>query len=210
MAERNQLEYFKNLFYCKDDLDNGLCTEALLNKESVIAFKTHDLCRRKQCIEISINLPKEAEDIIIDGLKINKIIIKNKITNKLKRGFWDIYIQYIFEYNQNFRDKNGDIIKSAGSEYVFNQKVTLYGSSCSNYAIGTDMFGGNGDTFKSAPFVLVRAKAIMLNTGLNLCEQHNRENVKIFIGLFAEISLFRIINLIIKSEGVCVSDSDSQ
>ena len=68
------------------------------------------------------------------------------------------------------------------------------------------MFGRNDYTFKPKPFVSVKDKAILLNTGLNLCEQNNHTNMKIYIGLFAAASLFRIKNLFIKSEGVCVSD----
>ena len=209
-ALNGQCEHFKNLFYCKDDCDDidCPCTERLLNEESIIACRAYDLCRHKQCLDIPvrINPPKETDYIVIDGLRIKQIVINKKII-KLKKGFWDIYIMYIFEYNLIFRDKNDCEIKFIRSSCTFNQKVTLYGSICPNYVIGTDMFSSNGHTFKSKPFALVYAKAIMLKNRVNLLEQSNHENMKIFIGLFAEVSLSRIVNLLIKSEGVCVSDS---
>jgi len=233
-----------NSFCCKEDDCNDndyFCSDEMLNEESIIAFKIYGSCIKKECLGASkigpakavektyvgcknfkkgssISPPEEAADINIDSLKIKKIIITRKSPNKFRKGFWDIYIKYIFEFRLAFCDEEGNIVGSVKAESTANQKVRLYGASCPQHSIGTDLLiqnRRNSDTFKTAPFVMVKAKAILLEPKVHLKKQFSNdpegsdqkpENVKVAIGLCAEISLFHIVNLLVNSNGFCASE----
>ena len=206
-----QHERFKKLFYCKDDFEDDDCLDSshLLNKESIIGLKICDSCIRKEYLDekkikpVKITPPVKAVEVKISGLKIKKIHIKKK-PNPYRKGFWDIYIRYVFEYILTYYDKDDHAVDVIQSNNMYNQKITMSGCQCPNYIIGTDFLGHHGHTFKSGPFVLVKASAILLNPSVRLHgETHDR--IDVLIGLFVQISLFKYTHLFIDSEGVCAT-----
>jgi len=225
--------WFKNLFFCKDNDDDDICPEHILNKESVITPKIYGMCKRKELLDAdkigpakatenirigdkvfikgkAVSPPEGTADIEIEDLIIKKITVTRKTPNKFKKGFWNVDIKYIFGSRIIFRNKNDHIIGSVKAESVFIQESTLYGSICPKYVIGTDMLSikrGAG----AGPFVLVKAKAVILEKHPLLKNASQPKNVTVVIGLLTEISLFRIANLIIDSEGFCdVKDYDAE
>jgi hypothetical protein len=201
MAENMNLnEHYKRLFFCKDENENEDCAhfDETKNDESIIAIKIFGTCWRKECLDekkfkpIKINAPVETAYTETSGLTIKKINIKRKKPNRLKKGFWDVRIRYVFELTLIFRNIKDRELDSVRVRRVYYQNVTMDGSRCPLHTIGTDMAARNGFTFESIPFVLVRAKAVLVSRSQNLR-----------IGLFSEISLFRPKQMHVLSDGVC-------
>jgi len=239
----NRFQRSRHLFEYKDDDCNDneyLDSNQDLCQESIIAFRVYDMCRHKECLNGSnlgqahadentkacekayvkggdVSPPKDAVEIGVDSLRINKILIANKKPNKLKKGFWDITIKYVFEYRMTFKDKIGLDIGSVKVKNDFIQKVTLFGAKIPKYVAGTDLLrkkSGNNVMLKSIPFIIVKAKAVLLESRIDLSRQlydindtvQKNANVTAVIGLIAEILLFRIVNLHVSNNGICVSD----
>ena len=171
-----------------------------------------------------IDPPDNAASVTIDCLKIKRIIIVDKRPNPFKNGFWDIDLKYVFEYRLCFRTADGDVLGSIRANSIFQKRVTLFGSVGSDLAFTTDLFRQGGEnTIDSEPFIMVEAKAVALTAELNHRRQsiqelpfsdkehidrmlHLTNDVRITIGLFTIIKLFRIVTLSVESRGFCVPD----
>lgn len=160
-----------------------------LREECLIAFKVYDSCRQQDCLgecelgsaraaeNICINgnhikegeiidAPNEAASVIMDKLKIKKIIIMDKKLNEFKKGYWDIDIKYVFEYRLTFRESNGCVIGCVKANSIFDKSVLLFGSVGSEFVIGTDLLSigkcGDSTTVDADPFTLVEAKSVLI------------------------------------------------
>jgi len=83
----------------------------------------------------------------------------------------------------------------------------------SDLVVGTDMFAVFGETatFDAEPFVMVEAKAVALHAQLHYPhhKHHNAEDlesnraseVRVTIGLFSIVNMFRLVNLSVESKG---------
>lgn len=165
-----------------------------------------------------IDPPNEAAAVTIDKLKVKKIIIVEKEPNPFRNGFWDIDLKYVFEYRLTFREADGSVIGSIKANSIFNKKITLFGSVGSDLVISTDLLKGCNDstTLDSDPFILVEAKAVALSAELKYQRRRSPigsdvrppepNEVRVVIGLFTIIKLFRIVNLSVESRGFCIPE----
>ena len=239
----NRFERSKRLFEYKDDDCNDneyLDSDQDLCQESIIAFRVYDSCCHKECLNGNnlrqvhadenikasekvfvkggaVSPPQDTEEIGVDNLRISKILITDKKPNKLEKGFWDITIRYIFEYIMTFKYKNDIVIGTIKVKNDFIQKVTLFGANSPKYLSSTDLLRKkNGDNFmfRSEPFIIVKAKAVLLEPRIYLNRQlydssepvRTNVNITAVIGLFAEVFLFRIVNLHVNNKGICATD----
>jgi hypothetical protein len=196
MKENDCKNVFKHLFYCKDEDEAGDCPEPLLNRESVIGGKITGSCRRRDCFPIKIKLPKGAAAAEVKGFALKKILVKSKKPHAVKKGFWEIRLHYVFEFNLVFYDGEGRVLTHAHKTNAFNQSVTLHGSRCPAYATAAEGF-----TFPSRQFTWVQAKALPL--GRLTCKREDtiKGVFTVWVGLFSVISLFRFAHMFLVTEG---------
>jgi len=207
-----------------------------VKEECIIAFKVYDSCRRQNCLTHSelgparsadncdidghshhagdfIRPPRCASSVGIDQLKITKILVTDKQPSPFRHGFWDVDIEYVFEYRLTFREVGGRIIEHHDGTNSFNLKTTLFGSAGSDLVVGTDLFKGTSDsaTFAATPFVWVDAKGVALSAQIvhgrgGGREHHDRGEVHVTIGLFSVLKLFRLVPLNVTSSGFCIPE----
>ena len=163
-----------------------------------------------------IDPPSAAAAVTVSRLRVKKIIIVDKRMNELREGFWDIDLKYVFEYLLTFRGANGDVLRSIRANSIYNKSVTLFGSIGAGLAVSTDLLNFhecNSMTLDAEPFVWVEAKAVALHAQLHYQRLVNcgpqdfapePNSVRITIGLFTIIKLFRIANLTVQSHGFCI------
>jgi len=221
-----------------------VCSERLppVKQENIISFKVYDNCRQQDCLDEDelgparsavcqkigdrhfkegeiITAPSNAASVSIEDLRIKRIIIVNKRHNPFKRGYWDIDLEYVFEYFIVFREARGRDIGTLKAISTFNKKVTLFGSIGSDIVIATDLLSEHGEespVLNLDPFVLVEAKAIALAAKLVPCRNHHARHidecdegripmvVAVTIGLFTIVKLFRLVTLIVESRGFTI------
>ena len=186
----------------------------MLKEECVISFKVYDSCRQQDCLELararkqdnSIIAPHEcAESVTIEDLRICSIEIVSKKPSMCGKGFWDITIRYTFEYTLVFEDVTGtEVDREEGAVSSFIKKVTLFGSeSCGDLVLSSDLPMLDTST-DGKPFVLVEAKAVALGAEIrfdNGDDGLKPVDVRVTIGLFTVIKVFRLVNLLIESTG---------
>lgn len=224
-----------------DDPFTSPCHEKLppVKQESVISLKIYDSCRQQDCLDEDelgqarsaicqkicdrhyregeiITAPENAASVSVEDLRIKRIIIVNKRHNPFKRGYWDIDLEYVFEYFLVFREARGREIGALRAVSTFNKKVTLFGSIGSDIVIATDLLSENCEespTLNLDPFVLVEAKAVALAAKLVPCRRHRSLDdcddripmyVTVTIGLFTIVKLFRLVTLIVESRGFTI------
>jgi len=206
-----------------------------LREEPIIAHKIYDSCRQQDCLTVSeigparsadtvyidgeeiregeiLVPPRDAASVVIEDLRLKKIIVVDKKPCPFKNGFWDIDIQYVFEYVLIFRDARGCVILTAKANSIFNKRVALFGSVGTELVMGTDLFKTlkESTTFSAEPFVWVEGKAIALSAEIRYNHSHKTDagrrpkDVAVTIGLFTIIQLFRIVNLKVESRGFYV------
>ena len=162
-----------------------------------------------------ITLPPEAATVkIVDGsfslAQINIISIEpRRFTND---GYWDITIEFVFNYQLQFLTTASQILDvtlqtgvnptvqtyiNATSSYT--KKVTLFGSIGSDLVIASNIFNPPSNILSYKPYVWVEASAMPLEEDLVTIDAFSAVNVT--IGLFTIIKLFRLVNLKVKSTG---------
>lgn len=159
-----------------------------------------------------ITPPTNAAGVTISDIRVERVVIVSKKPSNFKVGFWDIDLKYVFSYTISFRDINGDVLCSVPAQSVFNKMVTLFGSSTTDSTISTDLLSCVGTTIdlNADPFIWVESKAVALKAELhydNCCDcqnSDNADNVRVTIGLFTIIKLYRIVNLVVSSRGFCI------
>ena len=159
-----------------------------------------------------IRPPSTAVSATIEGLKIRRIVIVDKKPSPFKNGYWDVDIKFVFEYRLTFRESDACVVSSVKSKSVFNMKICLFGSIGSGLTIGTDLLRAFGETatFEAEPFVLVEAKAVALHADIHHRRGHEHGSrgpeVRVTIGLFSIVKLFRLVNLTVESRGFDIPD----
>lgn len=158
--------------------------------------------------------PAEAASVTIEDLEIASVNVLNKKKNPLKNGFYDIDLQFIFTYTLVFSTIAGCRITSVPATNTFSTKLTLFGSIDTDVNLSTDLFTGCGCSntvgLDANPFIWIESKAVALAAelvypcGCNCASDNDAIAVKVTIGLFAIIKLFRIVNLLVASKGFCI------
>jgi len=211
-----------------------------IREESIIALKIYDSCRHRNCLTAQdIGPAKAAVSTILDGhpiagdepitpphgavsvtaenLRVAKIQILSKTPSTFKKGYWDIDLRYVFEYDLVFRRSDTSIIDVVAGRNFFNKRLALFGSISTDVTISTDLLSGKPEhgkpiTLHSDPYILVEAKAVALAADIKRPHcKHNpddfivRGHVHITIGLFGIIKLFRIVSLLVESKGFSIA-----
>jgi len=165
-----------------------------------------------------VSPPKGTIDIGVEGLTIAELIITDKKRNKSDKDFWDIRIRYVFKYKMTFYDIKDRVIGSIPAYSAFNQELTLFCPAGRDRAIGSDLLSqirGTDRTIKDVPYVFVKAKAVIIERLFHVRNQiiHDQDshvqksgNIIVVIGLFTQVSLFRVAAMNVKSNGFCVTD----
>ena len=206
-----------------------------LRTEPILALKIYDSCRFRNCLTPSdlgpamsfageaIRAPENAQSVSIEDLKISRISILTKEPNKFRRGYWDIEIQYDFDYHLRFVSRGGQEISTIPATNSFTQRASLFGSLGAEVAIATDLVTGGISGMGGEPFVLAEARAIGLAAEIkrDICrsEHHvghemssegaeairrNRSRVFVTIGLFSIVKIFRLVSLLVESRGFVI------
>jgi len=202
--------------------------------ECIVAYKVYDSCRRQDCLtpkELGparaaadcsigeeahkagdiIRPPAGATSVSMNDLKISKIHVIDKKPCPFRMGFWNVDIKYTFEYKLTFLDARGCPLGHAMAHNGFTAKTILFGSHGSDLIIGTDLFTRDSEpiTFDAAPFIWVEAKAVGLDTKLHHHRGGDRnhcQEIRLTIGLFSILKLFRLVHLNVQSTGFCVPE----
>jgi len=165
-----------------------------------------------------IKPPPNAASATVDRLKIKRIMIVDKQPSPFKNGYWDVDIKFVFEYRITFREADACVISSIKGNNIYNMKACLFGSIGSDLVVGTDLLKAFGDcaTFDAEPFVLVEAKAVALHAQLHYPRHHEHHDldaqateVRVTIGLFSIVKLFRLVNLTVESRGFDIPEECS-
>ena len=209
-----------------------------LRTEPILALKIYDSCRYKNCLSPSdlgpalsmggepVHPPENAQSVSIEDLVISRITIVSKERNKFRKGFWDIEIQYDFDYHLRYTSRGGGEIGTIPATNSFTQRASLFGSLGAEVAIATDLISGGMTTMGGDPFVMAEARAIGLAAEIrrDFChnEHHgrndedieplrhhhrNRSHVFVTIGLFSIVKIFRLVSLLVESRGFVIPDS---
>ena len=208
-----------------------------LRTEPILALKIYDSCRYKNCLTPSdlgpamsmggepIRPPENAQSVSIEDLKIGRISILTKEPNKFRKGYWDIEIQYDFDYHLRFVSRGGQEIATIPATNSFTQRASLFGSMGAEVAIATDLVTGGISGMGGEPFVLAEARAIGLAAEIrhDHCrrEHHgrdieieeteiirrNRSRVFVTIGLFSMVKIFRLVSLLVESRGFVIPEN---
>jgi len=192
--------------------------------EPIIAHKIYDSCRAQDCLTIVayaaevvhidgkhihvgdvIPVPKGAGSVEMDGLKLKKISIANKVPSPFKRGFWDVDVRFEFEYLLTFYNCNREIILCVHAFSTHKKRYHLLGSVGADMKMTTDFIGFMSSPEGGAPFVMAEGKAIALKSEFR-CNHRDRVpvDVVVTIGLFSIMKLFRIVGLDVESRGFCI------
>lgn len=161
--------------------------------------------------------PKGAAAVTPDKLEIDKVNVLSKRKNPFKPGFYDVELQFVFSYRLCFDERPCDCMGCVKATNSFTAHLTLFGSIDTDINLSTDLFGGcgSGITLDANPFIWVESKAIPLAAELAFPEccpcdcAPDAAAVKVTIGLFAIIKLFRIVNLLVESKGFCIPEENS-
>jgi len=213
----------------EENLGNGGHDCEKSKDECIIALKVYDSCRQQSCLRPEalgepiaaetiasgpcevikgavVTPPTGAASVQIDDLKTKKISIISKVRDEFREGFWIITVRYTFEYRLTFHDTENEVICSVLADSVYTRQVILFGSEGSEIAVGTDFFDGFAGELEAAPFVLVEAKAMALEAVIRNEEDCPHRFISVTIGLFSIIKLFRMVNLLVESNGFCIPD----
>ncbi|MDR2182748.1 MAG: hypothetical protein LBE55_01100 [Clostridiales bacterium] len=221
---------------------DALSAAPRLRTEPILALKIYDSCRNKNCLTPSdlggpalsmggepILAPDEAQSVRIEDLTIGRISILSKQRSDFRKGYWDIDIQYDFDYTLRYVSRGGTEIGTTPATNSFTQRLSLFGSLGAGVAIATDIIAGGITGLGGEPFVLAEARAIGLaaeikrdhcrrrhndHPGHPAAEEiealrhHHRRHAHVFvtIGLFSIVKLFRLVSLLVESRGFVIPD----
>ena len=179
------------------------------------------------CTDELLEIPDTAVDVSVDFVRVESVkILKKKPSRFKNNGYWDFELEFVFVYGLTFFDECNCIVGDDATRWgcnTFRKSMTMYGSSCSKLSISSDlpMFGGDNGSIKSEPYIFVEAEAVALAEELADCfedecdcgETSSRHHgggrpepapepepgVKVVVGLYAIIKMFRIVNLCVES-----------
>jgi hypothetical protein len=126
----------------------------------------------------------------------------------LKKGYWDMDIQYVFAYELKFFGPEGKPMGTVNATNTFNHRRCLFGSIGQEISLFTDLLGGHESiSGGGSPFVMVEAKAVPLTAEIRHGHgkhDHCSKFVFVTIGLFSITKLYRLVSLLVESRGFVV------
>ena len=191
----------------------------VIREDHFIAFKVQDACRTKKCLTVrelgparhaemrdpdANNLiiipPHDAVTVEARHFRIKHENIISKTPLPFRSGYWKVTVEYVFEYKLIFKNEAGRTIEKVRAESVFTDEYVLYGAVGKDLTVTSDFpLGARDDATLEEPFVMVEAKAILLEAVLSHKKRRDVEiaptEVHVTIGLFAIIKLFRLATL---------------
>ena len=197
--------------------------EPRLRSEPLLTMKIYDSCRHKNCLaapEIGpcrhasgpdageiIVPPHGARTAHIEDLRIRRIVISNKEPSQFRKGFWNVDIRYIFDYELRFVGDDGKFLCKESATNSFTRRCSLFGSVGAEVSMATDIFPHAETTMGGEPFVMVEAKAMGL--AAEIIHRHHRDEARLqaTIGLFSIIKLYRMVSLLVESRGFVIPPS---
>jgi hypothetical protein len=159
-----------------------------------------------------IPVPNGVASVSIDNAKITGITITNKSVSQFKNGYYDIGIQYAFQYSATYRDVNGKVIESTPApmpvKTTYNKRVCLFGSYDTESVIYSDWLQEFSPSTASlittsSPFVFVEGKAVALSSKIQT-DQSGTRYIAATIGLFTIVKTYRLVTLDVKSTGFSI------
>ena len=182
----------------------------IIKDESVIAFKIDDVYKTQKCLDSAalgparyavrpyvdvenngsrqiVSPPAGAADVNAENLCVAHIDVISKTPLPFHQGYWKIVVAYDLAYDLIFRNQHADIMATVHAHNLFNDAYVLYGVAIN----GPDAAPGVAKQIRDAkqPFVMVEAKAVMLNATLK------PDEVCVSIKLFVIARLFSLICL---------------
>jgi hypothetical protein len=184
-------------------------------------MKIYDSCRSKDCLAAHelgpardchgspINAPDDAQSVLIENLRAARITVMKKEPSLLKKGYWDMDIQYVFNYDLKFFGPEGKPLGTLRATNTFNHRRCLFGSVGQEISLFTDLLGGYDNIAGGGPpFVMVEAKAVPLTAEIKHHHhgkgEHCHKFVFVTIGLFSIIKLYRLVSLLVESRGFVI------
>lgn len=169
-----------------------------------------------------INVPSGAVDIRVKDFKLHKIETDRR-QDAFRPKYYNVHVKFIFKFKLAFLDSSGCEIpivcdghqmEFMDAATVFKKAVLLFGNEGSEITIASNLFNPESHVLEEAPYVLVEAKAVLLDAQLNGnknvlncdCCDGAIDDINLTIGLFTIIKLFRLVNLLVESRGFCMPD----
>lgn len=191
-----------------ESMDISSLEKIATKDECIFAYKVYDSCRQQDCLilpVLNLNGTPYVDHVPItfdDALTVTPEI-KDIRPNNIKEGYYDIDIQYTFNYNVK-----GDSAVAGPKKSVFNKTVTLFGSKSSDVTIVTNYPDyKNGSAFEplsqKKPYVIVEASVNFLKFESVPIAGSVDKNFLITLGLFTIIKISRPVNLFVSSTGFC-------
>ena len=194
--------------------------------ECIIALKVYDGCSLKECLDDLgpahfiegcectnqvVYAPENADDVTVDCVRIKGINIRKQPSRfKACQGYWDIFLEFVFEYRLTFFCNDEVIDEAVWACNTYRKRLTLFGSTGNDLAFAIDLFRASDcNVIGTGPYVSVEAKAIALCAKIvEGCtrprhEHEGQREVTVIMGLYAIIRLSRIVNLSVESRGFC-------
>ena len=193
-----------------------------LRSEPLLALKIYDSCRHKNCLTRAelgfarniegqpIAPPQEAHSVSIENVHVRRIVISKKEASPFKKGFWDLEIRYVFDYDLKFTGHEGSHHGTVRATSSFTRCTSLFGSVGAEVTMTTDLFGKSETVMSGDPFVMVEAKALGLAAEIVHRHRHHSEEpprVAVTIGLFSIIKLYRMVALQVESRGFVIPEA---
>jgi len=212
--------------------------------EPILALKIYDSCRYRNCLTPSdlgpalsmggepVRPPENAHSVSIEDLRISHIMILTKERSKFKKGYWEIEIQYDFDYHLRYVSRAGVEIGTIPATNSFTQRCSLFGSKGAEVSIATDLIAGGITSLGGEPYVIAEARALGLAAeikrdfchnehkhghvraeeqdfeGIEPLHHHrNRAHVFVTIGLFSMVKIFRMVSLLVESRGFVIPEN---
>ncbi|MDF2882045.1 MAG: hypothetical protein K0R54_2602 [Clostridiaceae bacterium] len=176
--------------------------------ECIFAYRIYDSCRQQDCLilpVLNINGTPYSDHVPITFSNALTVTpeIKDIRPNNIKEGYFDIDIEYTFDYNVR-----GASAAAGPKKSIFTKTVTLFGSKSSDVTIATNFPDyRNGTAFEqlsqNVPYVIVEASVNFLKFESVPIAGSADRNFLITLGLFTMIKISRPVNLIVKSTGFC-------
>ena len=190
--------------------------------EPLLAMKIYDSCRHKNCLGVSeigpakyahgahagenIVPPPEAHSVRMADMRVRSVVISGKEPSPFRKGFWDMEVRYIFDYELCYFADNGEPrgVDHATSSFV--RRVSLFGSIGADITMATDLFHNTQTVMGGEPFVMVEARALGLSAEIarHHCHRDDPPQVHVTLGLFSIIKLFRMVSLLVESRGFVI------
>ena len=206
-------------------------------QEPILTMKIYDSCRSKECLTRSelgparclngnpVNAPEGAHSVRMDDLYVDRIVVMKKEPSPFKKGYWDIELEYVFNYTLKFHSNFGELGASdekhqevrATSSYT--SRLSLFGSDAADISLFTDLLGNSQTLHKGGePNLMVEAKAIPLAAEISRRHHHHsahegegegrhhhhHHRVFVTIGLYSIIKLYRLVSLLVESRGFVI------